>query len=276
MNTPCNSVVNGLNGGNKGSSEETYLIRRLKACPFLFLLIPLTIVSSAQKSDVKFTDITKKAGISFKYTIGDFSYKNIIESSGSGITVFDYNNDRLMDLFLMNGTYLEGISDPEGKVFRNSQNSLYRNNGDGTFTDVTVSTGLGGTQWSMAAGAVDYDNDGDQDLYLLNYGPNIFYRNNGNGTFTDITATLGLAGPDKLNGFVKWSIGVAFWDYNRDGRLDAMVGNFLAFDPAYFTPSTPDLMPHPSEYKGQASMLYEQQADGKFKDVTSKNNLYYP
>ena len=87
---------------------------------------------------------------------------------------------------------------------------------------------------------------------------------------------LGLAGPEKLNGFVKWSIGVAFWDYNRDGRLDAMVGNFLAFDPAYFTPATPDMMPHPSEYKGQASMLYEQQADGKFTDVTRKNNLYYP
>ena len=234
------------------------------------------MISSAQKSNVKFTDITKKAGITFKYTIGDFSYKNIIESSGSGITVFDYNNDNLMDLYLMNGTYLEGISDPEGKVFSNTHNELYKNNGDGTFTEVSEKAGLDDRHWSMAAGAIDYDNDGDQDLYLLNYGPNVFYRNNGNGTFTDITASLGLAGPEKLNGFVKWSIGVAFWDYNSDGRLDAMVGNFLAFDPAYFTPATPGLMPHPSEYKGQASMLYEQQPDGKFIDVTRKNNLYYP
>jgi enediyne biosynthesis protein E4 len=249
---------------------------RLYRLSFFLLLSVLPITSSAQKTTVIFTDITKKAGIDFKYTIGDYSYKNIIESSGSGITIFDYNNDGLMDLFLMNGTYLEGISDPEGKVFKNSHNSLYRNNGNGTFTEVTEKAGLAGHQWSMAAGAIDLDNDGYQDLYLLNYGPNIFYRNNGNGTFTDITASLGLAGPDTLNGFVKWSIGVSFWDYNRDGRLDAMVGNFLAFNPAYFTPATPDIMPHPSEYKGQASMLYEQQADGKFIDVTRKNNLYYP
>jgi enediyne biosynthesis protein E4 len=240
-----------------------------------FSLFTVTPVS-AQTSKVKFTDITEKAGITFKYTIGDFSYKNIIESSGSGITVFDYNNDNLMDLYLMNGTYLEGISDPDGKVFSNTHNELYRNNGDGTFTEVSEEAGLDDRHWSMAAGAADYDNDGDQDLYLLNYGPNVFYRNNGNGAFTDITASLGLSGPEKLNGFVKWSIGVAFWDYNRDGRLDAMVGNFLAFDPAYFTPATPGLMPHPSEYKGQASMLYEQQKDGKFSNVTIKNKLFYP
>jgi hypothetical protein len=231
---------------------------------------------SAQKKNIVFTDVTTQAGINFKYTFGDYSYKNILESSGSGITVFDYNNDNLMDLFMMNGTYIEGVSDPEGKVFKNSPDKLYKNNGNGTFTEVSHTAGVDDKNWSMAAGAIDYDNDGDQDLYLLNYGPNVFYRNNGNGTFTDITNSLGLRGPEKLNGFTKWSIGVSFWDYNRDGRLDAMVGNFLAFDPAYFTPSTPDIMPHPSEYKGQASMLYEQQPDGKFLDVTRKNNLFYP
>ncbi len=248
-----------------------------RSAGLLFLLwISLSMNTPAQDSRVIFRDITGKAGIKFRYTIGDYSYKNILESSGSGITVFDYNNDQLMDIFLMNGTYIEGVSDPAGQVFRNSHNELYRNNGNGTFTEVTNEASLGGNFWSMAAGAVDYDNDGDQDLYLLNYGPNIFYRNNGNGTFTDITGLLGLRGPDKLNGFVKWSIGVAFWDYNRDGRLDAMVGNFLAFDPAYVSPASPDIMPHPSEYKGQASMLYEQQADGRFTDVTRKMNLYYP
>ena len=263
-------------GGPDSYREGGKKTRRITRLTYFLFLIFSTMISSAQKSEIKFTDITKKAGINFKYTIGDYSYKNIIESSGSGITVFDYNNDGLMDIYLMNGTWLEGISDPEGKVFRNTHDELYKNNGDGTFTEVSEKAGVDDRHWSMAAGAVDYDNDGDQDLYLLNYGPNVFYRNNGNGTFTDITATLGLAGPDKLNGFVKWSIGVAFWDYNRDGRLDAMVGNFLAFDPAYFTPSTPDLMPHPSEYIGQASMLYEQQDDGRFKDVSGKNSLNYP
>ena len=133
---------------------------------FLFLFTPDPV--SAQKNEVKFTDITKKAGINFKYTIGDFSYKNIIESSGGGITVFDYNNDGLMDLYLMNGTYLEGISDLEGKVFSNTHDELYSNNGDGTFTEVSAEAGIDDPHWSMAAGAVDYDNDGDQDLYLLN------------------------------------------------------------------------------------------------------------
>jgi hypothetical protein len=243
---------------------------------FLLLLTLVTIESSGQKKGVMFTEVTKQAGIDFKYTIGDYSYKNIIESSGSGITVFDYNNDGLMDLYLMNGTYLEGISDPAGIVFKNSHNELYKNNGNGTFTGVSEKAGIGGHQWSMAAGAIDLNNDGFQDLYVLNFGPNIFYKNNGNGTFSDITNSLGLSGPDKLNGFTKWSIGVSFWDYNLDGRLDAMVGNFLAFDPAYVSPSTPGMMPSPTEYNGQASILYEQQPDGKFADVTRKNNLYYP
>lgn len=241
----------------------------------LFLIF-LTIGLSAQKKNVTFTDITSKAGITFKYTFGDNSYKNLLESSGSGITVFDYNTDGFMDLFLMNGTYLEGISDPEGKQNKNSHNELYKNNGNGTFTEVSKAAGVDNHFWSMAAGAIDLDNDGYQDLYLLNYGQNVFYHNNGNGTFSDITASLGLGGPEKLNGFMKWSIGVAFWDFNLDGRLDAMVGNFLAFDPSYVSPGSPDRMPSPTEYNGQESMLYEQQPDGKFVDVTRKNNLFYP
>ena len=231
---------------------------------------------SAQKKNVTFTDITTKAGITFKYNFGDDSYKNIIESSGSGITIFDYNNDGLMDLYLMNGTYLEGISDPEGKKYKNSHNDLYKNNGNGTFTEVSGVAGIGCHSWSMAAAPIDLDNDGYQDLYVLNYGPNIFYHNNGNGTFSDITGSLGLSGPEKLNSFAKWSIGASFWDYNRDVRLDVMVGNFMAFDPSYVSPSAPAMMPSPTEYNGQASMLYEQQADGKFTDVTQKNHLYYP
>jgi len=242
---------------------------------WIFLICISTVVYG-QKKNIVFTDVTKQARIDFKYTFGDYTYENILESSGSGVTVFDYNNDHLMDLYMMNGTYIEGISDPEGKVFNNTPDKLYKNNGNGTFSEVSKIAGVDDTNWSMAAGAIDYDNDGDEDLYLLNYGPNVFYRNNGNGTFTDITNSLGLRGPEKLNGFTKWSIGVAFWDYNRDGRLDAMVGNFLAFDRAVVSPTSPDIMPHPSLYQGQASMLYEQQSDGKFVDVTRKNNLYYP
>lgn len=248
----------------------------MKRVFLLCLLNSLVICMMAQPKRVTFTDVAARSGIDFRYTIGDNSYVNILESSGSGITVFDYNNDRLMDLYLMNGTWLQGISDEEGKKYRDTPDRLYKNNGDGTFSEVSEKAGLANKNWSMAAGAIDYDNDGDQDLYLLNYGPNYFFRNNGNGTFTDITSRLGLQGPEKLNGFTKWSIGVAYLDYNRDNRLDFMVGNFLAFDPRYDSPVTPGKMPHPSEYKGQASMLYEQQADGRFVDVTAKAGLYYP
>jgi len=250
-------------------------INFISVLSFLFLT-GMPILMPAQNKSIVFTDITAKAGIDFKYTIGDFSYKNILESSGSGVTVFDYNNDGFMDIYLMNGKYLEGISDSEGIVFKNAHNELYKNNGNGTFTKTTKKVGIAGTHWAMAASAIDLDNDGYQDLYVLNYGPNVFYHNNGNGTFSDRTAALGLSGPVKLNGFTKWSIGASFWDYNNDGKLDVMVGNFMAFDPAYFSPATPNLMPSPAEYNGQPSMLYEQKSDGKFMDVTKNNKLYFP
>jgi hypothetical protein len=232
--------------------------------------------TSCTPGEVGFSEVSAASGIDFLYNFGDYTYENILESSGSGITVFDYDGDGYMDLYMMNGTWLEGISDSDGKVFQNTPNKLYRNQGDGTFRDVAREAGVDDRHWSMAAGAIDYDNDGDQDLYLLNYGPNVFYENLGNGTFADVTDSLGLRGPEMLNGFVKWSVGVAFWDYNLDGTLDAYVGNFLAFDPEYVTPATPDLMPHPSEYKGQASLLYRQLPEGGFEEVTVQAGLYFP
>lgn len=236
-------------------------------------LLSLTSCNSATDC---FTEISAKAGIDFMYNFGDYTYENILESSGSGLTVFDYDGDGWMDLYMMNGTWLEGISDKEGKIFENTPNRLYHNQGDGTFVEVSEKAGVDDRHWSMAAGPIDIDLDGDQDLYLLNYGPNVFYLNNGDGTFSDITEKLGLAGPDSLNGFVKWSVGVSFWDYDRDDRLDAFVGNFLAFDPEYVSPTTPEMMPHPSEYKGQGSMMYRQEEDGSFKEVTAELGLLYP
>jgi hypothetical protein len=248
-----------------------------------FISVALAVIAAIliavfipRKKSLVYTDLTNQAGIDFRYNFGDYTYQNILESSGSGITVFDYNNDGLMDIFMMNGTYIEGISDPEGSVFRDTPDRLYKNNGDGTFTEVAEETGLDDRNWSMAAAAADYDNDGDEDLFLLNYGPNVFYRNNGDGTFTDITDLTGLQGPEMLNGFLKWSIGAIFFDYNSDKRLDVMVGNFLAFDTAIVSPISRKAQPHPSQYRGQASMLYEQQPDGMFRDVTEEVNLYYP
>lgn len=242
----------------------------------LFIQIFLSTQVTAQQIPVKFTDVTQQCGIDFRYTFGDYSYENILESSGSGVSILDYNGDGYMDLYLLNGTYLKGISDPEGQVFRNTPDKLYRNNGDGTFTDVTEQAGVGDRNWSMAAATLDYDGDGDVDIYLLNYGPNVFYLNNGDGTFSNVTDSLGLRGPKKLNGFTKWSVGAAFFDYNQDGRVDVLMGNFLAFDSSYFTPGNPEIMPHPSEYRGQASLLYLQLKNGTFREFTRQSGLYYP
>jgi hypothetical protein len=240
------------------------------------VIIFICIGVRAQSLKSVFTDVTEESGISFRYTFGDYTYENILESSGSGLTVLDYNNDGFMDIYMLNGTYLEGISDKEGIGFKDTPNHLYRNNGDGSFTELAEAAGVDDRHWSMAAGALDYDGDGDVDIYLLNYGPNVFYRNNGDGSFTDIAGDLGLVGPVILNGFRKWSVGVAYLDYNLDSRVDMMVGNFLAFDPDYVSPTTPDMMPHPSEYKGQASIMYKQNKDGTFTDVTEELNMYYP
>lgn len=245
----------------------------LFTCFLIFSWIPAT---SQHHSKVNFTNVTEEAGIDFRYTFGDYTYENILESSGSGVCVFDYDGDGDMDLYMMNGTYMEGISDEQGIVFKDTPNKLYRNNGDGTFTDMARTAGVDDKHWSMAAGAFDYDGDGDTDLYLLNFGRNIFYSNNGDGTFTDITSRLGLEGPEQLNGWTKWSVGVAFWDYDLDGKTDLMVGNFLAFDPDYVSHSMPDMMPHPSEYKGQASMLYHFGDDGSYHDVTKAMGFFYP
>jgi enediyne biosynthesis protein E4 len=243
---------------------------------FLTVCMVLAIQSCNYSPAAGFKDVTQQAGIDFKYNFGDLTYGNILESSGSGVSVFDYDGDGDQDLYLLNGTWLEGISDPEGKVFKDTPNRLYRNNGDGTFTETAQLASLGDRHWGMAAAPVDYDQDGDLDLYLLNYGPNVFYQNNGDGTFRDATAETGLQGPDTLNGFTKWSVGAAFLDENRDGALDVMVGNFLAFDPAHKSPGHPDMMPHPSEYRGQASLFYRQTTDGRFEEVTAQLGLYFP
>jgi hypothetical protein len=168
------------------------------------------------------------------------------------------------------------VSDPDGKVFSNARNALYRNNGDGTFTDVTEKAGLGGSRWAMAATIADLDGDGLEDIFLSNYGPNTFFHNNGNGTYSDWTEKTGLQGPETLNGFVKWSVGAAAFDADGDGQPELLVGNFLAFDPGYRSPGSPERMPSPAEYRGQPSILYKRGVDGRFVDVTKQAGLFFP
>lgn len=217
------------------------------------------------------TDVTAAAGIDFVETIGDHEMTNIVESAGVGCGFLDYNNDGWMDIYLVNGCWLKGLSDAELDPLERDRLAgatarLYRNRGDGTFEDVTRQAGLARSVYGMGIVAADYDGDGDTDLYLTNYGPNNLYRNNGDGTFTDVAKA---AGVDDAG----FSTGAAFFDYNRDGRLDLYVGNYVAYDPNYKLFYAPDGFPGPLSYTGQDDRLFHGNADGDFTDVSRKAGI---
>ncbi|MBD3275124.1 MAG: hypothetical protein GF372_07425 [Candidatus Marinimicrobia bacterium] len=231
------------------------------------LIIILTTAGSGQ-SLPQLTDITEDAGITFIHSFGDDEMSNLIESNEAGCAFFDYNNDGYVDIYLVNGAYIKGISHVRGRTNAGKLfNALYENNGDGTFTDVTSQAGVGHEGMGMAALAGDYDNDGDKDLFVSNWGPNVFYRNNGDGTFTDITSEAGLEHD-------LFGIGSTFLDYDRDGYLDLYVGNYIEYDPDYNFYYAPDGFPGPLSYQGQPDVLYHNNGDGTFTDVTREAGVY--
>jgi hypothetical protein len=228
-------------------------------------------------SDGMFTDITEAAGIDFRYTFGDDQFSFILEDTGSGCAVIDADGDGWMDLYLVNGCYLEGVSDPAfAERNADATNRLYRNRQDGTFEDVTDAAGVGDRGYGMGAIVGDPDADGDEDLYVLNYGPDVYYRNRGDGTFEEATEEVGLSGPDELNGMLPWSVNGQFLDFDRDGDLDLYVAHYLAFDPTFVDPNLPEEYPYPGpeSYLGQPSLLYRNEGDGSFVDVTAAVGLW--
>jgi hypothetical protein len=235
----------------------------------------VTLVSAARgqasRRDLPtLTDVTRDAGITFVHSVGDDDMDNIIESNAAGCAFLDYDGDGDLDIYLVNGAYVEGFSGVRGRRNRGKlTNALYRNNGDGTFTDVTARAGVGDTGMGMGVSVADYDNDGDRDLFVTNYGPNVFYRNNGDGTFTDITRQAGLE--SDLSG-----IGSTFLDFDRDGHLDLYVGNYLEYDPEYQYYYAAQRFPGPLAYHGQPDVLYHNNGDGTFSDVTRAAGVYNP
>jgi hypothetical protein len=224
----------------------------------------------------KFTDITEAAGIQFKHNLGDFEMSNIAEATGPGSCVFDYDNDGFMDIYFVNGRWHPDISDNRGRTLKGKlKNALYRNNGNGTFTDVTDKAGVAGNEdsYGMAASAADYDNDGDLDLYVCNYGKSILFRNNGDGTFTDVTAKAGLASPG-------WALAAPWFDYNGDGLLDVLVCHYLQYDKGAFQRTgayyKADNFPGPLSYPGLPDHLYRNNGDGTFTEVTKEVGLWEP
>lgn len=242
---------------------------------WLFILFVLMITAAAvggftDESIPKLVDVTKDVGIQFTHHIGDEHMSNIIESTGAGCAFFDYDGDGDLDIYLVNGSYISGISHVRGRVFEGKlTNALYRNNGDGTFTDVTEQAGVGDQGFGMACVSADYDNDGDADLFVTNYGPNVLYRNEGNGTFKNVTNEAGVESD-------LWGIGSSFFDYDMDGYLDLYVGNYLTFDPDYQYYYAAEAFPGPLAYKGQPDILYHNRGDGTFEDVTKKAGVFNP
>ena len=224
---------------------------------------------NAAETTLHFTDQTQAAGIHFKHTNGASKQKYLPETMGAGGLFFDYNNDGHLDIYLVNSGTLS--SDAQATRNINHADLLYRNNGDGTFTEATAEAGLQQNYgYGIGCLAADYDNDGDADLYLTNFGKNQLFRNNGDGTFTDITSHAGV-------GDRSWSVSASFGDFNLDGYLDLYVANYLDYQletaHACFLEGV-HIYCGPHEYPGARDTLYRNNGDGTFTDVTARVGLH--
>jgi hypothetical protein len=234
-------------------------------------------VPESASSPVQFVDVAQQAGLKIPNVWGGITNKRlIIETKGSGLAFFDYDNDGWLDIYLTNGNRLDAHW-PAGKE---PISHLYKNNRDGTFTDVTDKSGLGRTGWQTGVCVGDYDNDGWDDLFCCFWGHNILFHNNGDGTFTDVTHKSGLA---QKKG--RWGTGCSFLDYDRDGHLDLFVCNFVKLDPDK-VPSADDMsfcqwkgvptMCGPRGLPGDTNLLYHNNGDGTFTDVSEKAGILKP
>ncbi|HEY6448765.1 MAG TPA: CRTAC1 family protein [Acidobacteriaceae bacterium] len=221
------------------------------------------------KAAIRFEDATAKAEIHFTHSFGSAQLGSLLEGTGSGCVWFDFNNDGLPDLYVLSGRPLDDAMHPYPLKVKPSpppHNHLYRNNGDGTFTDVTEQAGLDPDLYSVAVTAADFDNDGYEDLLVTGYGRVVLYHNNGNGTFTDVTAKAGI----KVDG---WAISSTWLDYDRDGCVDLFVGRYVKFDPKYRNYYAADNYPGPLDYEGETNKLFRNNCDGTFTDVTDASGI---
>jgi len=225
---------------------------------------------------VRFLDVVKGSGLDLETTYGGVGKnKYLLETTGCGLAFYDYDNDGWLDVFFVNGWRLEGF--PKG---HEPHCRLFKNNRDGTFTDATKGSGLEHrTGWGQACCVGDYDNDGNDDLFITYYGQNVLYHNNGNGTFTDVTERVGLIQPGPKT---RWNSGCTWVDYDRDGHLDLFVANYVDFD----LKTAPLPEEGPCTYKGIVvacgppgllggkNILYHNNGDGTFTDVSEKAGMW--
>jgi enediyne biosynthesis protein E4 len=223
-----------------------------------------------------FVDVASKAGILVRNVNGSVEGKRyIVEATGSGVAILDYDRDGWPDIFLVNGTNLPGAESEDNR--EKPTNHLFHNNHDGTFTDVTAKAGLASTGWGQGVCVGDYDNDGFDDIYVTGYGKNRLFHNQGDGTFKEVAELAGVAGTGK-----EWGTGCAFVDYDRDGKLDLAVANYVHFDLAR-TPAPGQaagciwkgvpVMCGPRGLEGASNILYHNLGGGKFEDVSKPSGF---
>jgi len=235
----------------------------------VFLLATLSMAlgrrGPAPASAITFRDVTPRAGVHFVHNNGAFGKKFLPETLGPGVAFIDYDNDGWPDIFLVNGT------DWPGHAQKHTTAKLYHNNHDGTFTDVTHKAGLDVEIYGLGVAVGDYDNDGFDDLFVTALGQSRLFHNNGNGTFTDVTQKAGLSGPQELSTSAAWV------DFDRDGRLDLVVGNYVQWTPETDLYCTLDGKNKsyctPESYQGTSARLWHNRGDGTFEDVAPKAGL---
>jgi enediyne biosynthesis protein E4 len=220
-----------------------------------------------QETKLTFTDVTKQAGIHFTHNSGAFGKKYLPETIGSGVVVFDADGDGWQDIYFVNGMTWPGRPGPK------TVGALYRNNHDGTFTDITARAGLATPMYGIGASAADYDNDGAVDLYVTALGANHLFRNLGAAKFEDVTAKAGVGDP-------AFSTSAAWFDYDNDGKLDLYVANYVQWSPDNDLYCTLDGKTKsyctPESYKGASGTLYHNRGNGTFEDVTKAAGLFDP
>ncbi len=247
-------------------------IKRTTVRSVLFLCTSLLCFAAKSSSPV--FQVTRPRGLDFILQNSPTNEKYLIETMPGGVALLDYNNDGLLDIFMVNGGRVTSpMGQPENFDRRNPRywNRLYRQNKDGTFTDVTEQAGLadaGNGNYGMGVAVGDYDNDGYPDIYVTSYGKNILYHNNGDGTFTDVTAKAGVAAGG-------WSVSAGFFDYDNDGKLDLFVTRYLDWDTKHSKFCGTDVRMYcpPGEFPGATNILYHNRGDGTFEDVSVKSGI---
>ena len=220
---------------------------------------------------IQFENIITRSKINFKLKNSVSPQHYTFETMTGGLALFDYNNDGLLDIFFTNGAAIPSLEKSDASY----ANRLFRNNGDGTFTDVTKEAGLEGIGYSMGVAAGDYDNDGFVDLYITGFNRNQLFHNNGDGTFTDVTEKAGVTGIIPNYGKA-WSVAAGWFDYNNDGRLDLFVVNYLNYNMKTATLCGYQGLPAycaPLDFLGMPNILYRNNGDGTFTDVSEQSHI---